>query len=93
MVVSDESMAFLRWKGIVKRRRNVSVYQFYNTLFGASEHAVAQGRRSRVLKGSVVNKTSEYGYRVPRQWQGSYDHHIEVRRFAKVQNYSQYTLF
>jgi len=78
MVVSDESMAFPRWKGIVKRRKNVSVYQFYDTLFGASERAVAHGRRSRVLKGSVVNKTSEYGYLVPHQWQGSYDHHIEV---------------
>ena len=84
MVVSDESMAFPRWKGIVKKRENVSVYQFYDTLFGASEWAVTHGRRSRVLKGSVVNKTSEYGYRVPHQWQGSYDHHIEVRRFAKI---------
>ena len=85
MVVSDESMAFPRWKGILKKRRNVSVYQFYDTLFGASEHAVTQGRRSRVQKGGVVNKTSEYGYSVPHQWQGSYDHHIEVRRFAKIQ--------
>ena len=83
MVVSDESMAFPRWKGFLKRRRNVSVYQFYDTMFGASKHAVTQGRRSRVQKSSVVNKTSEYGYGVPHQWQGSYDHHIEVRRFAK----------
>jgi len=78
MVVSDESMAFPRWKGILKSKRNVSVYQFYDTLFGASERAVTQGRRSRVQKGSVVNRTSEYSYRVPHQWQGSYDHHIEV---------------
>ena len=91
MVVSDESMAFPRWKGILKRRRNVSVYQFYDTLFRDSERAVIKGRRSRVLKGSVVNRTSEYGYLVPHQWQGSYDHHIEVRRFSKTQNDSFFT--
>ena len=84
MVVSDESMAFPRWKGILKRGRNVSVYEFYDTLFGASERAVAQGRRSHGLKGSVVNKTSVYGYYVPNQWQGSYDHHIEVSRKMSI---------
>lgn len=93
MVVSDESMAFPRWKGILKSKRNVSVYQFYDTLFGASERAVTQGRRSRVQKSSVVNRTSEYSYRVPHQWQGSYDHHIEVRRFAKIQIYPRFNAF
>ena len=88
MVVSDESMAFPRWKGILKWRKNVSVYQFYDTLFRDSKRAVTQGRRSRVQIGSVVNKTSEYGYHVPHQWQGNYDQHIEVRRFAKTHNYS-----
>lgn len=92
-VVSEESMAFLRWKEILKRGRHVSVYEFYDTLFGSSEHAVTQGRRSRVLQGSVVNKTSAYGYYVPHQWQGSYDHHTGGSRFAKVQNCSQSIFF
>ena len=89
MVVSDESMAFPRWKGILKWRKNVSIYQFYDTLFRDSERAVTQGRRSRVQIGSVVNRTSEYGYRVPHQWQGNYDQHIEVRSFAKTRSYSK----
>ena len=93
MVVSDESMAFPRWKGILKWRKNVSIYQFYDTLFRDSERAVTQGRRSRVQIGSVVNRTSEYGYRVPHQWQGNYDQHIEVRRFAKTHSYSKLVCF
>ena len=78
MVVSDESMAFLRWRSGIKKWRNASIYKFYDTMFGASQRAVSKGRRSRVFEGSVVNKTSLYGYYVPNQWQGSYDQYIEV---------------
>ena len=80
MVVSDESMAFPRWRSGLKKWRNGSIYEFYDTMFGASQRAVNQGRRSHVFKGSVVNKTSSYGYYVPNQWQGTYDQYIEVNR-------------
>lgn len=78
MVVSDETMAFPRWKGGLNRWLNGSIYAFYDTLFGASQHAVTKGRRSRIFQGSVVNKTSAYGYYVPNQWQGQFDQYIEV---------------
>ena len=80
MAVSDETMAFPRWQGHLEKWRNGSIYAFYDTLFGASQEAIKKGRRSRVFKGSVVNKTSAYGYFVPNQWQGSYDQYIEVSR-------------
>lgn len=78
MVVSDEAMAFPRWIGGLQTWLNGSIYAFYDTLFGASQSAVAQGRRSRVFEGRVVNVTSPYSYYVPNQWQGQYDQYIKV---------------
>jgi len=78
MVVSDETMAFPRWRRNPKQWTNGSIYAFYDTLFGASQLAKMKGRRSRIFEGSVVNKTSNYGYAVPNQWQGNYDGYIEV---------------
>ncbi|XP_078342205.1 uncharacterized protein LOC144628030 isoform X1 [Oculina patagonica] len=78
MVISDETFAFMRWRGNLKKRKNGTIYQFYDSMFGASQRAVSQGRRSRVFEGSVVNKTSSYGYYVPNQWQGTYDQYVEV---------------
>ena len=80
MIVSDESMAFPRWRRNPKEWLNGSIYAFYDTLFGASQRAIMTGRRSRMFEGSVVNKTSAYGYFVPKQWQGNYDGYIEVRK-------------
>ena len=79
MVVSDETMAFPRWRRNPKQWTNGSIYAFYDSLFSASQKATMRGRRSRVFEGSVVNKTANYGYYVPNQWQGNYDRHIEVR--------------
>lgn len=78
MVVSDEAMAFPRWIGGLQTWLNGSIYAFYDTLFGASQSAVAHGRRSRVFEGRVVNVTSPYSYYVPNQWQGQYDQYIKV---------------
>lgn len=78
MVVSDEAMAFPRWIGDLQTWLNGSIYAFYDTLFGASQSAVAHGRRSRVFEGRVVNVTSPYSYYVPNQWQGQYDQYIKV---------------
>ena len=84
MVVSDETMAFPRWRRNPKQWTNGSIYAFYDTLFGASQLAKMKGRRSRIFEGSVVNKTSNYGYAVPNQWQGNYDGYIEVRNSKQV---------
>ena len=78
MVVSDEAMGFLKWRGKRQQWTTGSIYTFYDSLFGASQHAVTSGRRSRVFEGSVVNKTARYGYFVPNQWQGKFDRYIEV---------------
>ena len=81
IVVSDETMAFPRWRRNPKQWMNGSIYSFYDTLFRASKQSTMTGRRSRVFEGSVVNKDSNYGYSVPNQWQGNYDRYIQVGTF------------
>lgn len=81
IVVSDETMAFPRWRRNPKQWMNGSIYSFYDTLFRASKQSTMTGRRSREFEGSVVNKDSNYGYSVPNQWQGNYDRYIQVGTF------------
>ena len=87
IVVSDETMAFPRWRRNPKQWMNGSIYSFYDTLFGASKQSTMTGRRSRVFEGSVVNKDSNYGYSVPNQWQGNYDRYIQVGTFPAPHGY------
>ena len=84
MVISDETMAFSRWKSNPNKWIENSIYSFYDTIFRASERAVTKGRRSHVFNGTVVNKSSSYGYYVPNQWQGRYDGYIQVRYHSLV---------
>lgn len=79
MVVSDETMAFSRWKSNPSKWTG-SIYSYYDSMFRASERAIQRGRRSHVFDGSVVNKSTSYGYYVPNQWQGRYDGYIEVKQ-------------
>ena len=79
MVVSDETMAFGRWRSNPKKWIDNSIYAYYDTIVKASQRAVAHGRRSKRFEGSVANATSGYKYYVPNQWQGNYDQYIEVR--------------
>ena len=87
IVVSDETLAFPRWRRNPKQWMNGSIYSFYDTLFRASKQSTMTGRRSRVFEGSVVNKDSNYGYSVPNQWQGNYDRYIQVGTFPAPQGY------
>lgn len=80
MVISDETMAFNRWKARTDQWMQHSIYAYYDTMFMASHRAVSHGRRSHVFNDSVVNKSSAYGYYVPNQWQGRFDTYIEVRQ-------------
>ena len=79
MVISDETMAFNRWKARTDQWMQHSIYAYYDTMFRASHRAVSHGRRSRVFNDTVVNKSSTYGYYVPNQWQGAFDTYIEVK--------------
>ena len=82
MVISDETMAFNRWKARTDQWMQHSIYAYYDTMFRASHRAVSHGRRSRVFNDTVVNKSSAYGYYVPTQWQGAFDTYIEVKQFS-----------
>ena len=82
MVISDETMAFNRWKARTDQWMQHSIYAYYDTMFRASHRAVSHGRRSRVFNDTVVNKSSAYGYYVPNQWQGAFDTYIEVKQFS-----------
>ena len=87
MIVSDETMAFGRWRsGYQNKWKNSAIYTYYDTMFRASQRSVSQGRRSQVFEGNVMNKTSAYKYYVPNQWQGNYDQYIQVgRRIWSIQ--------
>ncbi|XP_078344361.1 uncharacterized protein LOC144629975 [Oculina patagonica] len=78
MVISDETMAFGRWKSNPEKWISSSIYAYYDTMFKASERAVDHGRRSKRYEGSVANATSGFKYYVPNQWQGNYDQYIQV---------------
>ena len=80
MVISDELLAFTKWKSHQDKWAQGSIYDFYDIIFTASERAVLMGRRSHVFDGSVVNMTSSYAYFVPNEWQGKFDWYIQVRR-------------
>ena len=82
MVISDETMAFNRWKARTDQWMQHSIYAYYDTMFMASHRAVSHGRRSRVFNDTVVNKSSAYGYYVPNQWQGGFDTYIEVNQLS-----------
>lgn len=82
MVISDETMAFNRWKARTDQWMQHSIYAYYDTMFMASHRAVSHGRRSRVFNDTVVNKSSAYGYYVPNQWQGGFDTYIEVKQLS-----------
>ena len=82
MVVSDETMAFGRWRSNQNVWKRNSIYAYYDTMVKASQRAVAHGRRSKRFVGSVANTTSGFKYYVPGQWQGNYDQYIEVRPIA-----------
>ena len=79
MVVSDESMAFGKWRSNINKWMNSSIYSFYDIMVQTSQRDVAKGKRSQVFEGSVANATSRFKYFVPNQWQGSFDQYIEVR--------------
>lgn len=92
MVVSDESMAFGKWRSNQNKWINSSIYSFYDRMVQTSQRDVAKGKRSQVFEGSVANATSRFKYFVPNQWQGSYDQYIEVRTtgcvtFAMIKGY------
>jgi len=78
MVVSDESMAFGKWRSNQDKWINSSIYSFYDIMVQTSQRDVAKGKRSQVFEGSVANATSRFKYFVPNQWQGSFDQYIEV---------------
>ena len=78
MVIADEALALKRWCLDPNKWMNTSIYNYYDTIFQASENAVKGGRRSEVFEGSVANTTSGFSYYVPNQWQGSFDKYIEV---------------
>jgi len=80
MVVSDESMAFGKWRSNQDKWINSSIYSFYDIMVQTSQRDVAKGKRSQVFEGSVANATSRFKYFVPNQWQGSFDQYIEVSR-------------
>ena len=80
MVVSDESMAFGKWRSNQNKWMNSSIYSFYDIMVQTSQRDVAKGKRSQVFEGSVANATSRFKYFVPNQWQGSFDQCIEVSR-------------
>ena len=82
MVVSDEQMAFGRWKAHPDKWISSSIYAFYDIMFTASQRAVNQGRRSETFEGGISNATSEFKYYVPNQWQGNFDQYIEVSRLS-----------
>jgi len=78
MVVSDESMAFGKWRSYQNKWMNSSIYSFYDIMVQTSQRDVTKGKRSQVFEGSVANATSRFKYFVPNQWQGSFDRYIEV---------------
>ena len=80
MVIADETQALKRWCLDPNKWMNTSIYEYYDTIFNATQQAVKEGRRSQVSEGSVANTTSKFQYYVPNQWQGNFDHYIEVSR-------------
>ena len=86
MVVSDETMAFGRWRSNPDKWISSSIYTYYDTMLRASQRAIVQGRRSTTFEGSVANATSRFKYHVPNQWQGNYDQYIEV---STAQNFNR----
>ena len=93
MVVSDESMAFGKWRSNINKWISSSIYSFFDIMVQTSQRDVAKGKRSQVFEGSVANATSRFKYFVPNQWQGSFDQYIEVRTiwcvtFAIIKGYS-----
>ena len=90
MVVSDETMAFGRWKSNPDKWISSSIYTYYDTMLQASQRAIVQGRRSKTNEGSVANATSGFKYFVPNQWQGNYDQYIEVSTAQNVNRSCMY---
>lgn len=77
MIVADESYALRKWVQQPAWKTEKSRYEFFDTMLGNSARSVKRGRRSRVANGSAAN-FQIFGYRIPDQWQGTYDRYIQV---------------
>ena len=80
MVIGDETMALFKWNSKRDVWMNSSIYTYFDIMTRSSQRAVSQGRRSELFDGTVANATSNFRYYVPKQWQGTFDQYIEVRR-------------
>lgn len=78
MIVADESYALRKWVQQPAWKTEKSRYEFFDTMLGNSARSVKGGRRSRVANGSAAN-FQIFGYRIPDQWQGTYDRYIQVK--------------
>ena len=69
--------------GFYKKNPEWSKHQIFDKIVKNSYIAVTRGNRARTTNGTASNYV-RIGYKVPNQWQGTFDRRLKVRVFNEV---------